>query len=493
MFIIAFGVLITIHELGHLITAKMFKVYCSDFSIGFGYKILKIVRDDPDEKKNSLFWFKSKNKKRETNFSIGIVPLGGYVAMLDADEDETIKVKPELKGRSVEDITYWKKIIVFLAGVFMNFVLAWLIFFISASCFEQKKADTINVVMTTNSAALKSSVTLDEEGLIPFEVSSPTLDSDHNLKDFYVLNVNKYSDDESIYSINNPEYPVTISGNLNKYSLIFDSSKLTLNNTDYSNCFTLALAEAKTSGTIQYFPVLNDAKTLTTYTFSKDEKISTIKAKITKHVASDLSQENKTISTDVYLHLTLDADAKLKTIGFGVFVNSYWNGWNSFAVATNNWAKATDLIGKTLFRLFYDSSTWNSVGGPVAIFTQTTSILTDYPFYVYLNTWAVISVNLAIFNLLPFPGLDGWQVLVCLIEWVVNGVKGSKKNKNKEIKRSMELTSETKEVNVGEKRKADFNCWKFPPKVKNVISYIGLGLLFIVAILIFVKDVMGLF
>ena len=71
MFIIAFGVLITIHELGHLITAKMFNVYCSDFSIGFGYKILKIVRDDPDEK-NVVWVYKSslKDLKKDTDFTI---------------------------------------------------------------------------------------------------------------------------------------------------------------------------------------------------------------------------------------------------------------------------------------------------------------------------------------------------------------------------------------------------------------------------------------
>ena len=44
LFFIALGVLVTIHEFGHFIAAKSFKVYCTDFSIGFGPKIVKIKR-----------------------------------------------------------------------------------------------------------------------------------------------------------------------------------------------------------------------------------------------------------------------------------------------------------------------------------------------------------------------------------------------------------------------------------------------------------------
>ena len=41
LFLVALGVLVSIHELGHLIAAKSFNVFCSDYSIGFGPKIIK--------------------------------------------------------------------------------------------------------------------------------------------------------------------------------------------------------------------------------------------------------------------------------------------------------------------------------------------------------------------------------------------------------------------------------------------------------------------
>ena len=65
LFILAFGILICIHEAGHLSMAKLFKVYCKEYSIGFGPAI-----------------FSRKKEGHETKFSIRAIPLGGYVSMV---------------------------------------------------------------------------------------------------------------------------------------------------------------------------------------------------------------------------------------------------------------------------------------------------------------------------------------------------------------------------------------------------------------------------
>ena len=62
LFIVALSAIIAIHELGHLSMAKLFNVYCSEYSIGFGPTLLK-----------------KKRKGGETYFSIRAIPLGGYV------------------------------------------------------------------------------------------------------------------------------------------------------------------------------------------------------------------------------------------------------------------------------------------------------------------------------------------------------------------------------------------------------------------------------
>ena len=89
-------------------------------------------------------------------------------------------------------------------------------------------------------------------------------------------------------------------------------------------------------------------------------------------------------------------------------------------------------LAKALGNLFIGKG-WENVGGPVAILNATTTQLINNPFYIYLYNWAMLSVNLALFNLLPFPGLDGWQILVEIIEGCVNGIKKAKfKKKQKE-------------------------------------------------------------
>ena len=57
-------------------------------------------------------------------------------------------------------------------------------------------------------------------------------------------------------------------------------------------------------------------------------------------------------------------------------------------------------------------------GGIIAIANETTNILKNYGLANFIRVWGLISVNLAIINLLPFPGLDGWQLLVLLVEGV---------------------------------------------------------------------------
>ena len=82
---------------------------------------------------------------------------------------------------------------------------------------------------------------------------------------------------------------------------------------------------------------------------------------------------------------------------------------------------------------------------------KVSSMATAAGLSIFLQLWGLISVNLAIFNLLPFPGLDGWQLLVTCIEGV------SKK--------------------------------KVPSKFKIIATYIGYALLMLLAIVLLFKDI----
>jgi membrane-associated protease RseP (regulator of RpoE activity) len=121
--LIGLGLSIALHELGHIVPAKLFKVHVGQYMIGFGPRI----------------WSK---KIGETEYGFRVLPLGGFISIAgmyppssgkdprlfatlvqDAREqnDETIEAAA---GRTLYSQATWKRVVVMLGGPFMNFVLA---------------------------------------------------------------------------------------------------------------------------------------------------------------------------------------------------------------------------------------------------------------------------------------------------------------------------------------------------------------------------------
>lgn len=108
------GIIISVHEFGHFIAAKKSGVYVEEYSIGMGPLI-----------------FKHKPKNSETTYSLRLLPIGGFVAMSER-EDEEKKIK---KDRILENKSFLKQFWVFVNGVVFNFLLAIVVFFISGLIF----------------------------------------------------------------------------------------------------------------------------------------------------------------------------------------------------------------------------------------------------------------------------------------------------------------------------------------------------------------------
>jgi regulator of sigma E protease len=105
--IVILGILIFVHELGHFLFAKLFKVGVEKFSLGFGPKIFG-------------------KKIGETEYLVSAFPLGGYVKMVgEAGEDE---LSEEDKGRSFNSKPPLQRIIIVAAGPVFNLVFALLVF-----------------------------------------------------------------------------------------------------------------------------------------------------------------------------------------------------------------------------------------------------------------------------------------------------------------------------------------------------------------------------
>lgn len=119
--ILVLGALIFIHELGHFIAAKLFKVQVNEFSLGMGPKIISF------KQKKITHMFSHKKPEAvadgQTAYTLRLLPIGGYVSM--EGETEESKNPNAFSARPA-----WKRLIITLAGVFMNMLTAVLITFI---------------------------------------------------------------------------------------------------------------------------------------------------------------------------------------------------------------------------------------------------------------------------------------------------------------------------------------------------------------------------
>lgn len=135
--IVGFGLLITVHELGHFIFCKVFGIHTPTFSIGMGPAIYK-------------------KKIGQTNFTLASIPLGGYVeiaGMSEVGQGEQKHAKDKSE-RSFANKPYWQKALVILGGVIFNLLFAYFVFSIlfMVGIPKQRGSLIINTVIEKSAA-----------------------------------------------------------------------------------------------------------------------------------------------------------------------------------------------------------------------------------------------------------------------------------------------------------------------------------------------------
>lgn len=383
LFLISLGVLVLIHELGHFLVAKAFNVYVREFSIGFGPKLLS--------------W-----KRGETTYSLKAFPLGGYVAMVGEEVHEGDINIP--KSRSLLGISKPKRALVMSAGIILNLVLAFLLFFVSNWGFTQRTL-TNQLVIAENSLAAQAGLQTGE--VIRFS----------QLRDGSI--------------------PVnTLEGDATQRVFLADF-------TSYDDTLSdlLRIGQIENDQFVPY--LINQAD------------------QFVEFLLPIRSYTNASVYTDREVLIRLEAVFNASTssyqladlgISFYVIMTDY-NFPEAVSAAGQDWWRGVTLIVNTVIGLFRGQNL-DQVGGIVAIFSTTSSILTNLGIGSYIFIWGLISVNLAVFNLLPFPGLDGWHLLVITIEGLFK----------KEI----------------------------PPTLKNVISLVGFFILMGLMVFLLIKDILAL-
>ena len=124
--VLIFGILIFVHELGHFLAAKHFNIKIHEFSIGMGPAV----------------W---KKRKGDILYSLRALPIGGFVKMegedFESDDD-----------RAFNKCAPWKRIIVLIAGAFMNILLGFLIFVLAFSLVPKMSVPVVREVVEGSAA-----------------------------------------------------------------------------------------------------------------------------------------------------------------------------------------------------------------------------------------------------------------------------------------------------------------------------------------------------
>jgi regulator of sigma E protease len=139
--LLVLSVLIFFHELGHFTAARYFGVQVDVFSIGFGKKLYtKMIR--------------------KTQWSLSLIPLGGYVKMKGQDDTDPSNVSYDADSYNTKKP--WQRIIILLAGPFANFLLAFILYFAIANLGVPKLLTFVGTV-GVDTPALKAGLQKDDK------------------------------------------------------------------------------------------------------------------------------------------------------------------------------------------------------------------------------------------------------------------------------------------------------------------------------------------
>ncbi len=332
IFVIILLVLVLVHEWGHFFTAKKFGIRVDEFGFGFPPRALKLF------------------KKGETLYTLNWLPIGGFVKIFGENPDDENTNGPD-KDRSFVNKPRWQQAIVLFAGVFMNFILAWVLF----------------------SVGLFSGM--------PMSVQNAP--ASYNIQDSNLM----------VISIS-PESPAEKAGLQARDKIVY----LGAGEKDFIEAPNI------TPEVLKDFITTHPKEIEIGYLRGKNDAMST--AVITPEV-----KEGKAM-----IGVAMDSIGTVKL----PFLTAFAEGMKLTLSVTKGTAVGLyNLIANGI----KGTGSFDSVTGPVGI-VGIVGDAASFGFVYLLSFAALISINLAIINLVPFPALDGGRLLFLLIE----KIKGSRIN-----------------------------------------------------------------
>lgn len=417
-FIALLGVLVTIHEYGHFIFARIFKVHVQRFSIGMGPVIYKRL------------------DKHGTEFAISAFPLGGYVSMIT---NKLIELEPEVKEELTPDQiknTFdskpkWQRALIMFAGPLANFLLS--IFIFSFIFLNTPDPQTTAVIKTiSNSIEMRST----DDFLIPgdqiYSVNSVVISDPKDIS----LELLSYAGYTGIIGLGlkRPDINNIINVGIKVTDFLptseSQSSPLKYLGLDIEYKMKPIIGSIIQSGSADNAN-LKPNDVIDKIGNSKINYASDIRNAISsmpnQNVLVDIYRDGKLIQIPVKIGVSENADGNqtgIIGVAFGTnrsFIQSLSKG---IFETYNLSIKTLQFIGKMLT----GNMGTDNLSGPIGI-AQMAGNTAQAGFIPFMYLMALLSISLGVLNLLPIPVLDGGQLTLLGIE-AIRGKPLAEKTEN---------------------------------------------------------------
>ncbi len=416
IFIVVLGVLVTVHELGHFLAARLTGMRAETFAVGMGNRVLGF-------NKITGFTFGSLPEEDEqravdagfTDYRIAMLPIGGYVkisGMIDESMD-TEFLESEPKSYEFRSKNAAQKIFVMAAGVIMNILLAIGIF-TGIAMFEGK-----TVVETTTIAHVEKN-TLGEA--VGFKAGDKIIAVNGEKPDSWfsaMALLTKELGDDRIVTIerNSSQFPLRISGKTLADAI---SAQQPIGLSPLGTSVMISGVETlKPAGKLG----LLSGDTVTSLNGVAIASTAQFVEQIKGNKGKEMTIEWKRGTARMSGLITPDVDGRI-----GVQIGGVYNGalqkerygfFESFRVGTQEMVGTLQMYIGAMTQLFKGKVPFKqSVGGPIQI-AKMSKQSADLGLTSLLRFMGILSVILAVMNILPFPALDGGHILFILIETII--------------------------------------------------------------------------
>lgn len=406
-FIIALGILVAVHEFGHFWVARRCGVKVLQFSIGFGKALYKKVGKDG------------------TEYSLSMIPLGGYVKMVDTRVE---KVPDELVPVAFDKQSLLKRSAIVFAGPAFNFIFAlfayWLIFVLGTPAIKPVVGD-----VAPSSIAAKADVRAGMEFVSINGEKTPTWESvnfalvqqigESSMTATFHSPDDIGSDHTTVLDLTKWHFDPTTQGAIQSLGIVPFTPPIELELTQVSANGPAAIAGLEVGDKL----ISANGMALTGW----DDFVNVIQAHPDQPVALQIERNG------VERSITLTPEAKQQgdtLIGFAGVVPTIgdWPASYLFDVqygpleamgksAEKTW-QVIELTVSMVKKLITGTVGLENLSGPISI-AKGAGATAEYGLVYFLGFLALISVNLGIINLVPLPMLDGGHLLFFAIEAVI--------------------------------------------------------------------------